>query len=787
MGLKTSLLAAAVLLLCASASAQAPVVHPPPPASSSFEPMEPNPYFVQDEHDPRVLRRAPGFEAVGIDRGYVERMVRGDLPKETLDEIERDAPEAAFAPLPLPSPLDFALPALPFAATVVSGDIVVIDGGTATVNTQSGTMFNHNGNGLQHVVGSVWQRLGDEYDFITVMTTFKDPGAAGYYLPLRQDVTGLGECNFNSGATFGCVFDQLDSRLQGFIFMNSISYWRDWDRQMDGVIHPLTSFDANVYAVMAQEVGHRWGAGLRFVDPRSGAVSKKLLGRDESHWAAWVHSEASIMDGWEWTPEGNQFVLTDDMRRFSTLDLYAMGALPVAAAKPFFFLDNARFVANQFVGNQPVPADAALQIPSVSLLGEYGVVLKATGERVDLSIQDIVNAEGNRCPAPDNTQKSFKQALVLVTGPGQTAASVQNLVQELELMRATWEQWWDLNTDNALSLCTDLAGECVHAEASLGKAEIEGGDDGVVSPGDSFTLRVPVGAEGGVLQNARVRVQLAGNGAAQTRLESESISVGDVSPGSAREVEIPLSLDGDYGCGVSVIARVFVESDNAQTRAGEYRIFPGYKQIFAADFDDGPQGFSSNLDNLDEVERGDFMHEPVRLNCTMTTRTPEQDASPGKGGAWVTGSAGLELKGTTSLWAPEIDITGAIAPEVRFMYWLDSESPNGGKLTVRVSGTGKGFKEARVYDEPYHGWVLGRVNLTELYDELPEKLWVLFEVEGDGRVEAGIDEFVVLDRAAGCLPAPSGCGCAAGGRSERAPAGAALLFGLAALFVRRRR
>ncbi len=779
-------LAAALAVSFAARAQHATPEYPPPPEGMSFAPLPPNPYFVRDQADPRVLLRAPGFEDVGVDRGYVEMMVRGDLPSETLDLLERDAPEAVTAnAVALPEPADPSL--LPFAATVISGNVLVIEGTEQLVPlTENGRMFNHNGNGLETVIGQVWGRLGREIDFITVMTTFKDPGAAGYYLPLRQDVTGLGECDPERGATFGCVFDQLGEQLQGFVFMNSIDYWRDWDRNMDGVVHPLESFDANVYAVMGQEIAHRWGAGLRFKDPRNGATSKKLLGRDESHWAAWVDTDASIHDGWDWETDGDdQFVLVDDMRRFSTLDLYAMGALPVAAAEPFFFIDDARFVPNQFIGNVSIPADAALQIPSVEFLrSEWGITLKSTGEKVELDIQDIVDVEGNRCPDPDHTQKSFRQAVVLVTAPGQSAAEASSYVAELETMMATWEAWWRDRTNKALTLCTSVTESCEHIEMSLGQGSIDD-DDGVLEPGETFDLKFPLSASNGVVENAVARLQLDGNGAEGTYLKFNDYEIGDVSGDT--EVVIPLELYEDYTCGYSVIATVTVESDNAPSVSSEFRVFPGYREIFAATFDEGDDGFEPNLDGLDDNERGGFVRDEVTLNCTMTPRTPEDDSSPGSGGAFVTGAEGEELDGITSLFSPEISLAGALDPEIRFMYWLDG-APGAGRLKVSVSGSGDGFTEAKVYEEPYHGWVLGRVVLSEVYEEVPPSVWLLIEAEGDGRVEAAIDEVRVLDRAGSCA-AGFGCMCAAQPLDDDSPPYGA--FALAALFVglglRRRR
>src|SRR5690606_27272224 len=127
--------------------------------------------------------------------------------------------------------------------------------------------------------------------------------------------------------------------------------------------------------------------------------------------------------------------------------------------------------------------------------------LKGTGEQVDLTIQDIVDAEGNRCPDPDHTQKSFRQAIVLVTAPGQTAAQVSTQVAELELMMATWEFWWSDRMDKVLTLCMSLNENCNHVDLSIGFGEVDD-DDGVVELGEVFNLVFLVSAKNGLVKNA---------------------------------------------------------------------------------------------------------------------------------------------------------------------------------------------------------------------------------------------------------------------------------------------
>ncbi len=742
-------------------------------------------YFVRDDDDPRVLHKSPAYLREGLGRDWFEKYARPPIAKEVLDRIEA-AGHPMSGPMPeRPSP-SMLSPAL---ATVLNGDVIVVEGTADLVITgENGLEFVHGYSGLQQIVNRVWSQLGDEYDFISVFTTFSDQSTAAYYLPLQQDTVGLGDCNTDPPAgqpaeSFGCEFSQLQegSVLQGFVFMNSLDSWAQWDRSYDGFAHALDDKDASVYAVLGQEIAHRWVAGLRFVDPRTKTVSKKLLGRDLSHWAAWVDTQASVLDGWDWEVEDDgEFKLVDDMANFSTLDLYAMGALPVAAAKPFFFIDDARYVPiSGVVGNQMIPGDAVLQIPSVSYLAEIGVALRATGEQVDLTIQDIVDAEGNRCPDPDHAQKTFRQAVVLVTRPGQTAAQAANDVVELQTVMTTWEDWWSEKTGRALTLCTGLNSECVQAQASLGTSTVDIATGEVfIEPGTAATIRIPASATGDVVRNAVAHVKLTGNGAELAVISKTEIPVGDIAVGETVEVPVKLTVDTTYTCGYSTIVEVSLTSDNAATATERYRVFPGYEELFAATFDDGDDGFQVNPDGKDEVRAGELSRTDVETSCEMTRRTPERDASPGGRGAFVTGVPG-DLDGLSSVWSPKagISLRDTSDPEIRFVYWLDGEP--GDSLKVSLSEDDNLYTEALTIEESAHDWTVAVVRIKDVFGgQIPKVLFARFEFEGHGHLEGGLDEVRVLDDAGACEKSVGFFGC-----SSVPPSGSSTLPALGALLV----
>ncbi|MBL90892.1 MAG: hypothetical protein CMH56_03660 [Myxococcales bacterium] len=704
--------------------------------------------FIQpDAKDPNAFTIKKEHHGKGFPKDFVKKMVRGKLS------------DAALAG---PDSFPVRTPKSPGDNTIV-GDILVVEANTNLVNQdQNGTTFRHDGAGMYYITHRVLAELGDNYDYIILFSTFEDQTVAAYYMPLRNDVTGLGECNMQTGQTFGCAFDNTPSilngglQLQGFVFMNSVATWRGWDANYTGQAKEVDDLEHAVYATLGQEVAHRWGSGLRFIDPRTGNLSTKLLGRDDSHWAAYVDADASVMDGWDWIQvEGTDdtFEVIDAMNKFSTLDLYTMGALPVAGARPFFFIDNAWFLrAGQFIQPRPVEGDEVLRMPTPEYLRGFNVVLQATGERVDLTIQDIVNAEGNRCPDPDHTPKTFKQAFVLLTEYGQDLSQVQGYIAELEIIRKNWETWWHDRVDNKITICTGLYEECQHGETSIGKASLTelGDQDGFVDIGEDFDVEIPISVAGADANDVEIDIAFYGNGADNlSYYEGDSVlGFSKLNDGETGTAKIAFKADPAYVCGHSTLIDVTVSSANTPPVQETLRIFPGYQTLFEATFEDGDDGFSVNADGADQVTEGALSLEPVYLSCEMTVQTPERDASLGGDTAFITGAAS-PLVGSTSLWSPAISLEGAVAPEIRFSYWFDGASND--ELKVSISEDGEKWYKALEINEPDHRWIQGRIRIEELLGKTPGEIQVRFIfTSNSGLLEGGVDEFRVLSLAGQC-------------------------------------
>jgi hypothetical protein len=756
---------------------------PPPTVHQEFEELDENPYFEADRDDPRILHPAPGAAERGIDRGYVEKMSRPAISPEILDQLD-DVRGRTVKPLVRP---DTSLQ----KAVALNGNILIIEGDEgATLNTPSGIVFDHGGGGLEVVINRVWSVLGDEYDFITVFSTYTDASVAAYYMPLQQDTVGLGECNFNAGRTFGCIFSQLgpSAKLQGFIYMNSIQNWRNWDQQYDGQFHSFDSFDASVFAVLGQETAHRWGAGFRFLNDSTGALSTDLLGRDFSHWAAWVDTNASVLDGWAWAEnDDGTFKLVDDMNAFWTLDLYAMGALAVNDTEPFFYIDNARFIANSFVNNQPIPAEAALVVPSVALMADNGVTLEATGTRKDLTIADVADAEGVRCPDSDHAQRAYRQLFVLVTRPGETVNQVANDLAQLEEIRLTWEKWWLDRTRKIITLCTSPEQLCIHPWVVLSGGNIDdNGQD--LQPGTSFSYAIKAYAYDTDLEEANIEFQISGEHASLLTVSTDQVALDTILAEDVKTAEVEISIGSDYPCGEEVLLTALLTSSNAENHETERRIYPGYETLFHADFDDGEEEFTVS----GSAGTGAFEQVLLETSCFMSHRSPSRDHSSGGLGAFVTGQES-ELDGESILTSPSIDLEGNVGSTIRFSYWLRGS----GQLTLSLSNEDDDWKEAVAFesDSDFDEWRTMAVDIESILGPNVETVALRFNAVGEGSFEVGIDEILVMHPSGSCVSKTptedegfgDSCSCdhlRSGATGNLSPA--AMAFGLLFCLLRRR-
>ncbi|MFO0630830.1 MAG: hypothetical protein U0325_35105 [Polyangiales bacterium] len=245
----------------------------------------------------------------------------------------------------------------------------------------------------------------------------QDPLA--YYLPIRNDVRGLGLRGsdgrsevYDSNRAIGTAFS-----IDGYLYLNSLRFYTD-----------PRAVNYGRYLICTQEFGHRFGAfvetpafpdsvlatqrdggaddaavgdaavGDAAVDGGApvGLARDALLGRgnvtstgvviNRSHWSYFFNSGGSPMEGnnWEETSPGN-FRTGRPTFRFSDFDLYFMGLIPRAEVRPGFLIADPQNVPRGISRNSP---------PEY-----YNRTVSVRGRRVDITIDDVVRQNGPRNPA----------------------------------------------------------------------------------------------------------------------------------------------------------------------------------------------------------------------------------------------------------------------------------------------------------------------------------------------------------------------------------------------------
>ncbi len=297
-----------------------------------------------------------------------------------------------------------------------------------------------------------------------------------FYLPIRNDVRGIGQRSssdaraeiFDNNRALGSAFP-----LDGFLYLNSLRFYTDprsinfgrylictqefghrYGPRVEVNPFPLGAPDAGtgndggldtdamtpgVDASLPLDVADVPSADVPSADvlsadvtasdgsARDGAVADgaalppgpltrdALLGRgndvngmtvNRAHWSYFFNTGGSPMEGNLWTEVSpGEFRTERPSFRFSDFDLYNMGLVPPSAVRPTFLIAEPTLVPRN------VTRDSA---PEYS-----GRQVTLRGRRVDVSIDDIIAANGRRTPAYPDTPRDLDVVWVLWVQPDQ--------------------------------------------------------------------------------------------------------------------------------------------------------------------------------------------------------------------------------------------------------------------------------------------------------------------------------------------------------------------------------
>jgi len=268
---------------------------------------------------------------------------------------------------------------------------------------------------LPAVARRFYETHDDAYEFLVVFTTFDFDldGAFAFEVNIANEVTGIGPLGdppvFDSASSFG------STRLESLLNMGNL---QKYPSDPEAVF--LRSVDSTL-SLLGQEAGHRFLTYARWDDPEGSGSSPALLGRDLQHWSFFFSTDASVLEGNRIRDNGDgTFTTIGAVEHYSDLDQYLWG------------LRGPEEVAGSFLVKDPISAFRASSTPQLNA--------SFSGRRANVTIDQIISANGPRIPNAVVAPKNFNFAFLLVV-PRNTTPSAEQ-VAKLDRIRTGWEQFF---------------------------------------------------------------------------------------------------------------------------------------------------------------------------------------------------------------------------------------------------------------------------------------------------------------------------------------------------------
>ncbi|HBY59574.1 MAG TPA: hypothetical protein DEH78_07105 [Solibacterales bacterium] len=276
-----------------------------------------------------------------------------------------------------------------------------------------------------------YETFEDSYDYLFFFNNFNMPsreGAVAFEVTVRNNRTGYGDAPIEAGAEYGSR-----RRLQATINMGPLS---QYPVNPNGIVDLRRSIGDTPLSILAHEAGHLFLAFASIRDPLS-PNARPMLGFQSAHYGFNFNSEASLLEGnriVDRGPSANpRFETTATVESYSPLDQYLMGFRAPEEVPPTFLVVNSTRSNN----GQPL----------------RGVLFN--GERRDIRVQEIAEAEGRRSPDHTLAQRRFRAAFVLVTPAGTPPTAEQ--LQQVETYRREFETYYRRVSSERASMETNLA------------------------------------------------------------------------------------------------------------------------------------------------------------------------------------------------------------------------------------------------------------------------------------------------------------------------------------------
>lgn len=647
------------------------------------------------------------------------------------------------------------------------GSVAVLEGDELTA-TPNGSGYGIEKDDLAEVSRRFIAAFGDNYDQIAVFLGFTDrlsQQSLAYQQPVKNNIKGLGLGTFDETARFGSPSGRMESMLN----MKRINlYGRDAANDPEN----------DLYTVWAQEAGHRWALYFKYRFAGDTVDRSDLLLRQNAHWAPWVQSEGSFLDGLTWQEnQDGTFSVIDFNKRYGTMDQYAMGLRKAEDVPAFFLLDDFKDEAGT----------------SLARNSRFNRGLKYQARKIPVTVQDVIRAVGPRQPATSPAAEDLRMGVVFLTPPGQGLAPLMGEAFRVETTRAPWDGFYNASAGGRGKVCTALLHPCRGPAFSFGSPSltVAGRAPGVAAPGDMVTLTVPVTNVGTEAAAANITL----GGANPFVFAANPVPTEALAPGATTNVALQAQVPQNVACGVDLKldfqapGRLGPSLGSHAVRVG---LAPGPGSTLEAA--DTPTLWQINPDGTDTAAVGAWeWGTPERTEAFDFVLQPAGAFSGTK--AFVTGASAGEAPqandvdfnvlmptvGRTTLQSPNFALAGLTNP--RLAYQLHFVAA-GFQKEVLVPGTADVFyvqasldggpwvQVDRVPAALFLMWEQRLVTLsTSLQDALATASQIKFRFVAEDSdlsetvVEAAIDDVFLLGEMPGCgtLVAPPDAGADGGG------------------------
>jgi uncharacterized protein (TIGR03437 family) len=250
----------------------------------------------------------------------------------------------------------------------------------------------------------------DAYDYLVIYNNMgigAGPTALAYESTVRSSGAGYGVPLQDYGPEYGSA-----ARLRSVLNMGDLSMYPQDPNALVPVRAPQQD---TPLTVLGHESGHLFLAFASIPDPVD-PTAKPMIGYQGAHWSFVYDSEASLLEGEQITDRGSgHFVTAAITQGYAPLDRYLMGFAPPTS--------------------MDVPDTFVVLNPSVSPLQHQLSGIPFTGTRLNISVNDVIQAMGRRTPDYTVAQHRFRFGFILLVPQGAQDASFTGAVQQVETYR----------------------------------------------------------------------------------------------------------------------------------------------------------------------------------------------------------------------------------------------------------------------------------------------------------------------------------------------------------------